>query len=61
MADLFPQTFLKALVLSDIVGSTSITESVGDARAAQIIASHDKIVRELVAEHGGDCENALLQ
>jgi len=41
------------LVFSDMEGFTAMTERLGDLRAHQVIATHNKIVREQVAAHGG--------
>ena len=41
------------LMFSDMEGFTAMTERLGDLRAHQVIASHNKIVREQVAAHGG--------
>ena len=47
------RSVLKTLLLTDLVGSTRLTEQVGDQRASQIWARHDHRARELLARHGG--------
>src|SRR5262245_36051413 len=42
-----------ALVFTDVVDSTRLTEQLGDTRAAQVWAAHDQRARELIARHGG--------
>ena len=44
---------LKTLLLTDLVGSTRLTEQVGDQRASEIWARHDHLARELLARHDG--------
>ena len=44
---------LKTLLLTDLVGSTRLTERVGDQRASEIWARHDHLARELLPRHGG--------
>jgi predicted ATPase/class 3 adenylate cyclase/Tfp pilus assembly protein PilF len=42
-----------ALVFTDIVDSTRVTERLGEARAAQVWAAHDRRARELLHAHRG--------
>jgi predicted ATPase/tetratricopeptide (TPR) repeat protein/class 3 adenylate cyclase len=42
----------RALLFTDVVDSTRLTERLGDARAAQLWAAHDRKARELLAAHG---------
>ncbi len=44
---------MHALLFTDVVDSTRIVESVGDAQAARIWAEHDRHARDLLAPHGG--------
>ena len=41
-----------ALLFTDVVDSTRLTQRLGDARAAQLWAEHDRKARELLAAHG---------
>ena len=40
-----------ALLFTDVVDSTRLTERLGDTRAAQLWAAHDQRARELLAHH----------
>jgi class 3 adenylate cyclase len=40
-------------LFTDIEGSTSVNEELGDVRWIELIRKHNAIVRELVAAHGG--------
>jgi class 3 adenylate cyclase len=41
------------ILFSDIAGYTPMTERLGDLRAGELLATHNKIVRSQVATHGG--------
>ena len=43
----------RALLFTDVVDSTRLAERLGDARAAQLWAAHDRCARELVAKYRG--------
>ena len=43
----------RALLLTDVVGSTALSESVGDAVMAQVWGAHDRVARDLLRSHGG--------
>jgi predicted ATPase/class 3 adenylate cyclase/Tfp pilus assembly protein PilF len=42
-----------ALLFTDLVDSTAAVERLGDARAASVLAEHDRGARALLARHGG--------
>ena len=42
-----------ALLFTDLVDSTAVVERLGDARAASVLAEHDRCARALLARHGG--------
>jgi predicted ATPase/class 3 adenylate cyclase len=42
-----------ALVVSDLVDSTSLVTALGDLRAATVLSQHDRLAREILAEQGG--------
>jgi class 3 adenylate cyclase len=42
-----------AVMFTDLVGSTGLAESLGDASWHEILASHRQLVRRCVDEHGG--------
>lgn len=44
---------LHALLLTDIVDSTRLTEELRDAVAADLWSAHDRFARDLIAEWGG--------
>jgi len=44
---------IKTLLLTDLVDSTKLLEHLGDMRAAEVFAHHDRISRDLLVEHGG--------
>jgi class 3 adenylate cyclase len=46
------KTFV-AVLFTDIVDSTAITQTRGDAAAKRVVQTHDTIVREALALHGG--------
>ena len=43
----------RTIVFTDIVGSTANLEELGDEAAMVLLRTHNRIVRRLVAEHGG--------
>lgn len=44
---------LRTLVLCDLVDSTALIERLGDQRAAEAFRRHDRLVRSLIRQHGG--------
>ncbi len=47
------QVAIRTLLLTDFVDSTAFVETVGDSRASDVFGQHDRLVRDLVATHGG--------
>lgn len=43
----------RALLLTDLVDSTRLVERLGDTRAAEVFAAHDRAARALLARHSG--------
>ena len=41
------------MLFTDIVGHTAIMQRLGDARGRDLLREHERITRELLAEHGG--------
>jgi class 3 adenylate cyclase len=41
------------ILFTDIEGSTSMTQRLGDARAMEVLRAHDRIVGEALGRHGG--------
>lgn len=44
---------LRCVVVCDLADSTALFERLGDQRAAELIRRHDRLVRDLIREHGG--------
>lgn len=44
---------LRAIMFTDIVGSTETTARLGDKMAVELLKAHDGIVRRCLAQHGG--------
>ncbi len=44
---------LSTLLASDLVGSTRLTEQLGDERSAAVFQRHDRVARDLLSQHGG--------
>jgi serine/threonine-protein kinase len=44
---------LRTLLVSDLVSSTELIESLGDARAAEVFQHHDRLARNLLSTHNG--------
>lgn len=43
----------RALLIADVVDSTTIVQRLGDAAATMLWTEHDRVARDLIAEHGG--------
>jgi class 3 adenylate cyclase len=41
------------ILFTDMEGSTSLTQRLGDARAMAVLRTHDQVIREAVDRHGG--------
>jgi class 3 adenylate cyclase len=46
-------TAFRAILFTDLQGSTSMTEELGDAKAMELLRKHNTIVREKLKAHGG--------
>jgi len=46
-------TFLRTLLLTDLVGSTALVDAIGDRRSAALGVRFDRISRDLLRRHGG--------
>jgi class 3 adenylate cyclase len=44
----------RTFVFTDIVDSTKLLETLGDAKWRKLLARHDQLLREHIAEHGGE-------
>jgi class 3 adenylate cyclase len=49
----FVQTAFRTILFTDMEGSTSMTQRLGDARAMEVLRAHDRIVGEALGRHGG--------
>jgi hypothetical protein len=49
----FVDIAFRTILFTDIVGSTKLTQELGDAAAMSMVRTHDEIVREAIARHGG--------
>lgn len=49
----YVDTAFRTILFTDIEGSTSLTQHLGDARAMALLRTHDEIVRAALATHGG--------
>jgi len=49
----YVETAFRTILFTDIEGSTSLTQQVGDAHAMAVLRTHDRIVRESLARNGG--------
>jgi class 3 adenylate cyclase len=49
----YVDTAFRTILFTDIEGSTSFTQTLGDARAMALLRTHDEIVREALERHGG--------
>jgi class 3 adenylate cyclase len=49
----YVETAFRTIVFTDIEGSTSLTQQLGDARAMGLLRAHDQIIRDSVRSHGG--------
>ncbi|OGO50832.1 MAG: hypothetical protein A2148_03985 [Chloroflexi bacterium RBG_16_68_14] len=43
----------RTVLFTDVAGSTSLTQRLGDARAREVLRTHETIVREALRAHGG--------
>jgi class 3 adenylate cyclase len=46
-------TGLRAIMFTDLVGSTQISSRDGDTKALELLNHHDRIVRDALSSHGG--------
>jgi class 3 adenylate cyclase len=53
MGEAFEDPGFRAILFTDLVGSTELTQRLGDTAAMQVLRRHDSIVRETIATTGG--------
>jgi class 3 adenylate cyclase len=46
-------TAFRAIMFTDMVGSTEMTERLGDTMAVELLRAHDAIIRRSLEQHGG--------
>lgn len=49
----FVETAFRTILFTDMEGSTSLTQRLGDARAMTVLREHDRLVGEVLGRHGG--------
>ncbi|MDQ2934751.1 MAG: DUF4242 domain-containing protein [Chloroflexota bacterium] len=49
----YVETAFRTILFTDMEGSTSLTQRLGDARAMAVLRAHDRIVGEALGRHGG--------
>jgi len=49
----------RTVLFTDVEGSTALTQRLGDARARDVLRSHERMVREALRAHGGSEVKAL--
>jgi class 3 adenylate cyclase len=49
----YVDTAFRAILFTDISGSTALTQRIGDAAAMEVLAIHDRVVRQALSLHGG--------
>jgi class 3 adenylate cyclase len=49
----YVETAFRTILFTDLEGSTSLTQRLGDARAMTVLRTHDRIVADALARHGG--------
>jgi class 3 adenylate cyclase len=49
----YVDTAFRTILFTDMEGSTSLTQKLGDARAMSLLRTHDEIVREALERNGG--------
>ena len=47
------ETAFRAILFTDLQGSTALTHELGDAKAMELLRAHNAIVREKLKDHGG--------
>jgi class 3 adenylate cyclase len=49
----YVETAFRAILFTDIVGSTQLTQRIGDSAAMSVLRAHDRIVRLAIEQRGG--------
>jgi class 3 adenylate cyclase len=49
----YVETAFRTILFTDLEGSSSLTQRLGDARAMAVLRAHDQVIRDSVGRHGG--------
>jgi class 3 adenylate cyclase len=49
----YVETAFRTILFTDLEGSTSLTQRLGDTRAMALLRAHDEIIRDSIRRHGG--------
>lgn len=49
----YVETAFRTILFTDLEGSTSLTQRIGDGRAMALLRAHDQIIRDSITRHGG--------
>jgi hypothetical protein len=49
----YVETAFRTILFTDLESSTTLTQTIGDARAMALLRRHDEIIRDAVQRHGG--------
>ena len=49
----YVETAFRTILFTDLEGSTTLTQRLGDARAMALLRTHDEIIRDSIRRHGG--------
>lgn len=49
----YVETAFRAILFTDIEGSTNLTQRLGDRAAMELVRAHDRVVRHSLSAHGG--------
>lgn len=49
----YVETAFRTMLFTDMVGSTALTQQLGDAAAMDVLRDHDRLVRRIVEDRGG--------
>jgi class 3 adenylate cyclase len=54
VGEVYEDSAFRAVLFTDLVGSTDLTQRLGDSAAMQILRRHDAVVRDAIAAAGGN-------
>ena len=54
VGEAYVETAFRTILFTDIVGSTDMTQRLGDDKAMEVLHTHDHIVRDHLKEHSGN-------